>query len=209
MTPPAVGPDRAALAAREQAAERAHDARHHHRRRRGHRDGRGRRRRLRPAWPSRSRAWAPTSSSCSRARSPRRRRAGRPGLAAHDHRGRLRRRSRARCPAVQVSAPVGARQRPGRLRQPQLVHGRPGRHRRLLRGARLGGRRTGGPSARRTSTAPPRSPCSGQTTALNLFGDADPLGQIIRDQEGPVHGHRRARPQGTELLGPGPGRHHR
>ena len=41
----------------------------------------------------------------------------------------------------------------------------------------------------------------GQTTALNLFGDADPARPDHPDQEGPVHGDRRARPQGPELAG--------
>ncbi len=63
-------------------------------------------------------------------------------------------------PAVQVSASVGPRQHPGRLRQPQLVHRRAGRDRRLLRGARLDGGQRAADRAARTSTARPRSRCS-------------------------------------------------
>ncbi len=40
-------------------------------------------------------------------------------------------------------------------------------------------------SPRRTWTAPPRSPLLGQTVRLNLFGDADPLGQVIRIKKVP------------------------
>ena len=194
--------------ARQQAPQRAHDARHHHRRRRGHRDGR--RRRGRPG--ARGRADPePRLEPHHRA------------LGQHDA-GGVRGGQGTRLtiteedaaaiardlPAVQASAPSmrgSAQVVFGNLNWATSIQGVDAG---LLRGARVERRErpllhAGGRGGRHA-----RWCCSGRPTPQNLFGDADPIGQIVAHQEGPLHRHRRARPQGPELVGPGPGRrgHH-
>ena len=121
-------------------------------------------------------------------------------------RARARRSPRTTPSAIEREIPTcgggagGARQRPGDLRQSQLVHRDLRRHaRRTSRratGRVAAGRvlRPGGGRRRRAKVA-----LLGQTVAQQLFGDADPVGpdrSAIKQRA--LHGDRRARAQGAE-----------
>ena len=201
----AVDPHRAARAPREQAAEHAHDAGHHHRRRRGHHDGRGRRRCLGP----RGRADPEPGIQ------PHHRAlglgehgggAGGSGLAARRSPRTTRRRSRARCPRCKSRRPSvrgNAQVVFGNLNWYTGVQGVTADYFEARDWAVVNGRPIGSEDVDGAT----KVVLLGQTTVQNLFGDSDPDRPDRPHQEGPVHGDRRARPQGTELLGPGPGRH--
>mgnify|MGYP003694681187 CR=1 FL=1 len=190
---------RGARAAREQAAERAHHARHRHRRGRGHHHGRGRRGRPGP----RRRAdpeprLEPASSSVpgtvnhggvrARARAPGRRSPRTtPGRDQPRYPARRGRRPRP-CAATPRSStatstgPPASRVSPRSTSEPAT-------------GRSIAGRLADAGGGRRRA---PRSRCSGQTAAQNLFGDADPLGQVIRIKKVPFTVDRAARSQGPD-----------
>ena len=102
-------------------------------------------------------------------------------------------------------------------RRPQLRSARPGDHRgaeldhqrhrhdaRVLPDPQLADRAGGAVRRPATSTARPRSSCSGQTVVDKLFGpNANPVGQAVRDPQHPVPGGRRAGAQGAVADGAG------
>ena len=151
---------------------------HHARRgdRRGGGDRHGRHRRGREGGSSRpSRRWARTCSSCC----PARRRPGgmqggfgtQPTLTWDDLR-----RSRPSCSAVRCAAPGAARERGGAGEDQNWTTGVVGTTPEYFADPQLGGRRGPCASTPRTSTAGPRSSCSGRRSSRSSSGRREPGG---------------------------------
>jgi putative ABC transport system permease protein len=89
-------------------------------------------------------------------------------------------------PEVQVAAPNLAHRRAGGGGQHQLEHQHHGHHQRLPGGARLAAGHRAGCLRRPRCRARPRWPSSARPWRAQLFGDADPLDQVIRVKKVPV-----------------------
>ena len=125
----------------------------------------------------------------------------------HAHGGRRRRPSGSWCRRA-VRRRRRQHARPDHRRQPELADPHPGHRRRPPADPHLADRSTARSSPRQDVTSAPKVAVLGSVVADNLFGpDVDPTGQIIRDQEPAVQGHRRDGQQGVRHRRRGSGRH--